>query len=121
MNRMPKIAIHDPSHTLLSGAPLLESPFFDETLAGLELDEPTKAAALHLHEHGRAVIDFPDPEIDAVAGGSSIGCIPVTIGIDGAPKVGGKMKGLRIQDAYKFNVDVLRIAANPQIPASQES
>jgi len=105
------------SQALLSGVPLVESPFFHETLAELELDEPTKAAARSLHEHGWAVIDFPEPEMDAVAERIK-NALHCRYDWERWRAEGWRNNdGLRIQDAYKFNADVRRIAANPRILA----
>jgi hypothetical protein len=117
MNKITKVDTGKPAHCLLSGVPLIESPFFKEALAELELDEPTKAAAAHLHEHGWAVIDFPDPEIDAVAERIKQSLRP-RYDWDRWRTTGWRNNdGLRIQDAHKFDPDVKRIASNPKILA----
>jgi hypothetical protein len=117
MNTIAKVDIRNRPRTLLSGVPLVESPFFDEALAELELDEPTKATALHLRKHGWAVIDFPDPEIDAVAERIKQSLHPRYDWDRWRAEGWRNNDGLRIQDAHKFNADVRRIAANPQILA----
>ena len=67
MNTMAKVGMSNRFHNPLSGVPLIESPFFEEGLAELELDEATKATAVQLHDQGWAVINFPEPEIDVLA------------------------------------------------------
>jgi Phytanoyl-CoA dioxygenase (PhyH) len=100
---------------LLSGVPLVESPFLNEALAQLELDEPTKAIALQLHHQGWAIIDFPDPEIDLLAERIKK-TLHSRYDWDSWRAKGWRDNDeLRIRDAYKFNADVQRIAANPQI------
>lgn len=102
---------------LLGGVPLIESPFFEEALAGLGLDEPMQAAARSLHEHGWAVVDFPDPEIDPVSGRIRQS-LHSRFDWDYWRAEGWRNNdGLRIQDAHKFDADVRRIATNPQIIA----
>jgi hypothetical protein len=101
----------------LSGVPLVESPFFEDALAELKLDEPTKAIAMQLHDHGWAVIDFPEPEIDVLADRIKQSLHSRYDWDSWRAKGWRDNDGLRIQDAYKFNADVQRIAANPQILA----
>jgi Phytanoyl-CoA dioxygenase (PhyH) len=101
----------------LPGVPLVESPFFDDAFAALELDEPVKAIAAQLHTQGWAVFDFPEPELDVVAERIKQSLHP-HYDWDHWRAAGWRDNdGLRIQDAYKFNADVQRIAANPQIIA----
>src|SRR6202043_676186 len=104
-------------HNPLPGVPLVGSPFFDEAIAELEVDEPTKAIALQLRDRGWAVLDFPDPEIDVLAERIKQSLHSLYDWDDWRAKGWRNNDGLRIQDAYKFNVDVQRIAANPQIIA----
>ena len=117
MDGIAEFAARGRPDSLLSGVPLVESPFFDEVLAGLDLDEATKTAAQHLHEHGWAVIDFPDPEIAAVAERIKQSLHPRYDWNRWRATGWRNNEGLRIQDAYKFNADVHRIAANPQVLA----
>jgi hypothetical protein len=101
----------------LPGVPFVESPFFEQILAELDLDEWSKAAARQLHAQGWAVIDFPDPEIHAVAERIK-GSLHPHYDWDHWHTIGWHDNdGLRIQDAYKSNPDVQRIAANPKILA----
>jgi hypothetical protein len=100
---------------LLSGVPLIESPFFSEALAQLELDEPTKTIALQLHHQGWAIIDFPDAEIDLIA--ERVKASLHSRYDWNSWRANGRQDELRIQDAHKFDADVRRLAANPQILA----
>ncbi len=104
-------------HNPLPGVPLVESPFFDDAIVELELDEPTKAIAFQLRDRGWAVLDFPDPEIDVLAERIKQSLHPLYDWDDWRARGWRNNDGLRIQDAYKFNADVQRVAANPQIIA----
>src|SRR4026207_2066050 len=101
----------------LPGVPLIESPFFDDAFSALELDQTTQMIAEQLHTQRWAVLDFPDPEFEA--GGARIKqSLHPHDDWDEWRQTGWKENdGLRIQDAHKFNADVQRIAANPQIVA----
>jgi len=57
----------DTSQNPLPGVPAVESPFFDQLFTKKNTDAATLRAARELHEHGFAVLDFPDDEIDAMA------------------------------------------------------
>lgn len=71
--------------------------------------------AVHLHHHGYAVIDFPDPQIneriDRIRArlGRSLGIVE-----DGTRDFTAHA-GLRVQDAWRFDEDVHAVAANPAI------
>ena len=47
----------------LPGVPNIESPFFDDIFASMDIDEGTLAIARHLHDYGWVVIDFPETRI----------------------------------------------------------
>jgi hypothetical protein len=101
----------------LPGVPIIESPFFDYAISALEFDEAAKAVALQLREQGWAVIDFPDPEIGIVAERIKQS-LNSHYDWDGWRATGWRNhNGLRIQDAYRFNADVRRIAVNPKLTA----
>ena len=117
MNRIAKVEALGRFDNPLSGVPLVESPFFEEMLAGLELDAPAKAVARQLHEQGWAVIDFPDPEIDARAERIKRSLHSRYDWDSWRAKGWRNDDGLRIQDAYSFDADVQQIACNPQIMA----
>jgi hypothetical protein len=97
----------------LPGVPSIESPFFESLFAGA--DASILRAARQLSQHGFAVIDFPDPEFDALS---------TAIKADLAPRFdtaawegfrAGQGADLRLRDAWRFNPHVKRIAANPGI------
>jgi hypothetical protein len=114
-NRIAKIDAVNQSQSLLSGVPLVESPFFSETLPQLEFDERTKAVAFQLHREGWAIIDFPDPEIDLVAERIKKSLHSRFDWDSWQAKGWRDNDALRIQDAYEFSADVQRVAANPEI------
>ena len=117
MNGVAEVDNGSRFHNPLPGVPLVESPFFNDVLAELGLDEATKTVALQLHDQGWAVIDFPDPEIDAIAERVKQSLHSHYDWNSWRGKGWQDNDGLRIQDAYKFNADVQRIAANPKILA----
>lgn len=78
---------------------------------GLTADE--KRFANELHERGYAVIDFPDPDIDARIERIKANLAPRYAGIDFSDPQSDKTAGdRRIQDAWTFDEDVRAIAAN---------
>jgi Phytanoyl-CoA dioxygenase (PhyH) len=100
---------------IFPGIPLIESPLFrvDDPSYGFSPEEQTIAA--DLSAHGFAVIDFPDPEIEARIERIKANLGP-RLGIDpndpGADKTAAQR---RIQDAWTFDDDVRAIAGNPQL------
>lgn len=99
----------------LPGLPLIESPLFDALLPSLVLSAEEAVIARDLHEKGYAVFDFPDADID-----DRIARIQQRLGphygVDfsdpGCDKTGGER---RVQDAWKFDDDVLAVAANSEV------
>lgn len=103
------------SEQLLPGIPLVESPLFARSIDQMGLDDAERAVAEQLNARGYAVIDFPDPDILA-----RIDRVKASL----APRFGGHLDDpdsiktvgdQRIQDAWKFDADVLAIAASPGI------
>ena len=100
--------------SLLPGIPLIESPLFPGFLAESQLSQTESEIAIQLNERGYAVIDFPDKYLEEKIN---------NITADLAPRFGMKSvddaqncgSGCRIQDAWQFNDDVRRIAANSEI------
>lgn len=75
-------------------------------------DEEARIAT-DLHENGYAVLDFPDPEIDARMERIKANLGPRYAGIDLSDPQSDKTVGQRrIQDAWTFDSDVRAIAAN---------
>jgi Protein involved in biosynthesis of mitomycin antibiotics/polyketide fumonisin len=100
---------------LLPGVPLIESPLFAHHLATHGWSDAEREVATALNEKGYAVIDFPDPEIDA-----RISRIKARLerhfGIrpDDPASIAG-ITERRIQDAWAFDEDVRAIAANEEV------
>ncbi|KQM18293.1 phytanoyl-CoA dioxygenase family protein [Novosphingobium sp. Leaf2] len=95
------------------GIPLVESPLFAAQRAAMGLTPEEERIATDLHEKGYAVLDFPDPEIDARVERIKANLAPRYAGIDFADPQSDKTIGeRRIQDAWKFDDDVRAIAAN---------
>lgn len=102
------------TYSIFPGVPRIESPLFAvDDLADLSPTE--QRVARDLHTHGYAVIDFPDPEIEA-----RIDRIKANLshrfGIPFDDPAANKTCGeRRLQDAWQFDDDVRAIASNPQL------
>ncbi len=101
----------------LPGLPLVESPLFPALAPTLGWTDEETRIGLELHHRGYAVLDFPDPDLDA-----RIDRIKANLGpryqIDFAASDSDKTSGeRRIQDAWRFDEDVKAIAANTQVIA----
>jgi hypothetical protein len=95
----------------LPGIPNIESPFFDDIFASMEISDGLMQVARELHEFGYSVIDFPDPEI-AVRAERIKQSLYSHYDWD---RWHAGRAGLRLQDAFKFDDDVRAIAANPVV------
>jgi hypothetical protein len=95
----------------LPGVPLIESPFFERLFASLKPDAETRRIAHDLRAKGFAVFDFPEPEFDRISEE-----IIETYG-PRVPWEQWREKGgdHRVQDAWRFDPNVKRIAANPRV------
>jgi hypothetical protein len=96
----------------LPGLPLIESPLLPMLMEAQQFTAEEARIATDLHEKGFAVLDFPDPEIDARIERIQRHLSPqYKIDFDDpeSNKTGGER---RIQDAWKFDDDVRAIAAN---------
>ncbi len=96
---------------LLPNVPWIESPFFDEIFTPGRYDSQTLKVARSLHRDGYAVLDFPD-DIDALSERIKAALYS---SFDWSAYQQGKVDGLRVQDAWKTNADVKRIAINQQL------
>ena len=92
----------------LPGVPLVESPFFERLFAPLSLDHEARRIAADLREHGYAVLDFPEPEFDRISSELKRKFVPDGQAWDG-------ISDLRVQDAWRFDANVKRIATNQKI------
>ncbi len=95
----------------LPGVPLVESPFFAQSFAAGLIDDETMRIAKELNERGFAVFDFPDPDTDLIAERVKQA---LNDRYDWEMWRGGG-DNLRLQDAWHWNSDVHRIAANEQV------
>lgn len=101
---------------LLPGVPLVESPLFAQSLDAMNLTDVERDIATQLNTRGYAVLDFPDPDIDA-----RIERIKTSLAshysVDIADPKARAHGNLRLQDAWTFDADVKVVAANPAILA----
>lgn len=96
------------------GVPQIESPLFAQDSLD-DLTDAERVIARDLNTHGFAVLDFPDPNIDA-----RIERIKANLGSNfdipfGDPTADKTRGERRIQDAWQFDDDVRAIASNPQV------
>lgn len=99
----------------LPGLPLVESPLFPTLLPSLGLSEEEARIGLELHHRGYAVLDFPDPDLDARIDRIKANLGP-RFGIDFADAGSDKtLAERRVQDAWQDDADVRAIASNRMI------
>lgn len=102
---------------LLPGMPFVESPLFSGLMPELGLNHEEARVGLELFNRGYAVIDFPDPDIEQRIDRIKASLGP-RYGINFDDPESDKTCGeRRIQDAWRFDADVLAIAANAEIKA----
>jgi len=99
---------------ILPGVPLVESPFFEEIVAGTGFDAETARIATDLNKNGFAVLRFPDPEFDARAERIKQN-LASHFDFEVWREKAWKHEGLRIQDAWTFDPDVHALAVNPRL------
>jgi hypothetical protein len=92
----------------------VESPLFERLLRLKELSPETEDVARRLRRDGYAVISFPDPDFDETAARIIQALDPL---YDWEAWRSGREPGLRVQDAWRSNSDVRRLAASPDILA----
>lgn len=109
MSTMPTTA------NALPGVPHVESPFCTRLFDAPGIDPETRRIALQLARDGYAVIDFPEPDFEAVAA-------RIRERLAGhydfaGWRAHGHAAGasLRVQDAWTFDQDVRRLACNEQV------
>lgn len=98
----------------LPGVPAIESPFFAEIFAAMKPDAETRRIADELHERGFATIDFPDADFAQCAEAIKQSLEDRFDWHGWAPDAEDD-EGPRIQDAWKFDANVKRLAANETI------
>ncbi|HEX2581196.1 MAG TPA: phytanoyl-CoA dioxygenase family protein, partial [Dongiaceae bacterium] len=97
----------------LPGVPAIESPFFPKLFA--DADPETYRTAFDLHTKGYAVIDFPELDFDTIAERIKR---DLHDRFDWEKwRARGSRGGLRVQDAWKEDENVKRLATNPKIIA----
>lgn len=88
--------------------PPVESPFFDELLAGSGATAEEKALARHYHEHGYVIVDVGLPDFASR-------CERMIA--DLAPHYPDTLQGRRIDEAWYHNDDVRALACAPTVLA----
>ena len=96
----------------LPGVPDVESPFVDQLFAEGAVSPEIRELALKLARDGYAVIDFPDEDISNIADRIRA---KLHDRYDWAARAAGRGGDMRLQDAWRFDEDVWRIAVNANI------
>lgn len=98
---------------LLPGVPLVHSPFFDEVAETSNWDAESRRVATALNRDGFALIDFPEPDLDALVKDiASTVFAPLTW----EPWRSGQTDMMeRVSDAWRDNASVRAIAVNAQV------
>jgi Phytanoyl-CoA dioxygenase (PhyH) len=97
----------------LPGVPLIESPFFARDF--IHPDPEIDRIARDLHADGLAVIDFPDPDFNAVADAIIEGLGPAFDLPAWRASGWADGNGLRAQDAWRDIAAVRRLAVNARL------
>lgn len=97
----------------LPGVPSIESPFFERIFR--DADAETRRVAKSLHEDGFAVIEFPEADIEAL-GEAVKRALHDRFNWERWRSRGfAQGSGMRLQDAWQYDENVRKLAANPQI------
>lgn len=99
----------------LPGVPNIESPFFGEIFSSMDISDEERAIAVSLHERGYAIIDFPEREFGKIADDIKQSLTDRYDWDDWLKSGHENGDGLRLQDAWKFDESVKRIATNAEI------
>ncbi|MFM0473522.1 phytanoyl-CoA dioxygenase family protein [Paraburkholderia strydomiana] len=99
----------------LPGVPSVESPFFPRIFADGNFDTLTTRIARDLNENGFAVFDFPEAKFDEVAENIKRELTGFFKWDYWKEHQYPKGEGLRIQDAWRTNKNVKRLATNEKI------
>lgn len=97
----------------LPGVPSIESPFFEAIFA--EADDVVLQVARQMRQRGFAVIEFPDPEFATLAANIQHNLSPLYDASAWGRFRAGEHADLRLRDAWRFEPNVRRIAANTVI------
>jgi hypothetical protein len=106
MNSPSPAAFHNP----LPGVPAIESPFFEAIFA--DAPDVVQQLARHMQQQGFAVIEFPEPELDAMCEAIKANLASHYDAQAWQAFRDGAEGGLRVQDAWQFDENVKRIACN---------
>ncbi len=99
----------------LPGVPHVESPFFDRIAESEQWDPRTYEIGRALREQGWAVIDFPEPDLDAMAARIRRNLFDRYDWDRWRQEGWARNDGLRLQDAWQFDDDVRRLAGNAAV------
>jgi len=108
---------HDALMKLLPGVPVIESPFFPLIADSDYFSEAEKPLAWQLYEKGYAVLEFPDSQINARAERIIKSLEPIFAHVPKLRDSGIPIDDTRVQDAFKFDEDVLALAINDNMLA----
>ena len=95
----------------LPGVPGIESPFFEAIFAGA--DDVTQQLARQMQQRGFAVIEFPDDDFAALAEAIKANLTPRYDAAAWDAFRAGAHADLRLRDAWRYEENVRRLAANP--------
>lgn len=101
----------------LPGVPWVESPFFDRFFPEDHTDPETRRIARALHDDGFAVIDFPEPDFEAIAAQLIETQHGKFAWDDWHAEGHAAGVSLRLQDRWEEDDAVRRIASNPEMRA----
>lgn len=99
----------------LPGVPSVESPFFKRIFSDPAVDEETRRIARDLRMNGFAVFDFPDTDFNQMADRIKTNLFDRYDWDLWNSKDHQLGRGLRLQDAWKFDDDVRSIAVNQRV------
>lgn len=107
--------VHEGTTSPLPGVPAFESPFMDLDGFAPRMKPEHVPVARELRENGYAVIDFPDKDFESRAAAIR-SALNDSFDWERWRRIGfASNEGLRIQDAWKHNLDVKAIATNENL------
>lgn len=112
MGRVAEADAARDARDLLPGVPLVHSPFFEAVVAGSDWDDETRRVARDLNRDGFAVIDFQEPQFDALV--EDVGR-EVFEPLPWERWRTGELHELRVAEAWQVNESVRRLAANAHV------
>ena len=106
------------SNDPLPGVPRIDNPFFERIFSQLDTDPETRRIARDLYDKGYAILDFPDSDIGRLCEEIKAKHTPSRTEFDDWRA--GRLD-LRIQDAWRGDANVKRLAVNPKMLAVLET